>query len=313
MAKRSVALLAGDAGLQRARIRRMLARLGCSVKTVDPTSELLCAVRQSKPDVILLARVRGHPGRAALCRLLKEDARARAVPVLALLDAHPSPAEWSQVVLADEVIRVPATGPEMRRRVQALLRLTRLVRDHQRAIRLVRRQSRLDDLTGLATHGAFKERIEREVLRATRYRRPLSVLMLDVDHFKTYNDAFGHPAGDRLLRLVGRLVTRELRQVDFAARYGGDEFSVVLPETTKAAAGVVAERIRASIRNHPFPHGHAQPLGAVTLSIGVATCPDDAPAADKLVAAADRALYQAKGDGRNLVRGLEGAPPVTDR
>jgi PleD family two-component response regulator len=138
-------------------------------------------------------------------------------------------------------------------------------------------QSRLDDLTGLATHGAFKERVEREFQRATRYRRPL----------------------------VGRMVAGVLRRVDFGARYGGDEFSVILPETSKTAGGIVAERIRSSIEKHPFPHRQSQLLGRVTVSIGVATYPEDAGAADELVEAADRFLYQAKADGRNRVRGTD--------
>jgi len=303
VARRSVALLAGSPGSQGAKIRRALARLGCSVRTVRPGEDLLRAVKQSRPDVILLGAVRGDGSRVTLCRLLKHDPEARSVPLLALLGSRPRPEQWSQVALADEVIRETVPAQEIAVRLRTLARLRRLTRETRRALGLLRAQARVDDLTGLATHGAFKERVEREFQRAARYRRPLSLLMVDVDYFKHYNDSFGHPAGDRLLRRVGRLVAGELRRVDFGARYGGDEFSVILPETSQAAAAVVAERIRRSIEKHPFSHRESQPLGCVTVSVGVATFPEDAGASVKLVEAADRALYQAKNDGRNRVRG----------
>ncbi len=305
-----MALLAGSPGSQGAKIKRTLARLGCAVKTLHPDQDLLRVIKESKPDMVLLGAVRGKPGRHTLCRLLKHDPQARYVPVLALLDSRSTHDQWNQVALADEVIRGSATAQEVAWRVRTLLRLNRLTNQTRRAFKLLREQSRIDDLSGLATHGAFKERLEREFQRATRYRRPLSLLMVDVDYFKHYNDTFGHPAGDRLLRRVGRMVAGELRRVDFGARYGGDEFSVILPETPKAAAAVVAERIRRSIEKHPFLHRESQPLGRVTVSVGVATYPEDAAAGVKLVEAADRALYRAKNDGRNRVWGTQGAPSL---
>lgn len=303
MARRSIALLVGSAGSQEAKIGRVLARIGCSLKSVKPDEDFVRIVKRARPQLILMGALSGNPRRSSLCRMLKSDAQARSIPVLALLDSRPTHAQWSQVALADEVIAGAATDPEIALRLRSLLKLSRLGSETRRALKLIREHSRRDDLTGLATHGAFKERVEREFQRATRYRRPLSVLMADVDHFKHYNDHWGHPAGDRLLRLVGRMVAGVLRRVDFGARYGGDEFSVILPETPKTAAGVVADRIRSSIEKHPFPHRQSQPLGRVTISIGVATYPEDAGAADKLVEAADRFLYQAKADGRNQVRG----------
>ncbi len=310
MPRRSRALLTGKPGSQGAKIRRALARLGCSVRTVELDQDLLRAVKAWKPDMILLGAVSERPGRRALCRLLKNDPQVRHIPVLALLGSRSAPDQWNQVALADEVIRGSASAHEIAWRVQTLLRLHRLTHATRRALKLLREQTRIDDLTGLATHGAFKERLEREFQRASRYRRPLSLLMVDVDYFKHYNDHFGHPAGDRLLRRVGRMVAGELRRVDFGARYGGDEFSVILPETPKTAATVVAERIRRAIEKHPFLHRESQPLGRVTVSVGVATYPEDAAAGVKLVEAADRALYQAKTEGRNRVWGTRPSPTL---
>ena len=166
MVRRSIALLAGSAGSQEAKIRRTLARIGCSVKTVRRDEDFVRAAKRIRPQVILLGAVRGNPGRAALCRMLKSDARARSIPVLALLDSRPTREQWSQVALADEVIEGRAIGPEIAMRVRSLLKLSRLGSETRRALKVIREQSRLDDLTGLATHGAFKERVEREFQRA---------------------------------------------------------------------------------------------------------------------------------------------------
>jgi diguanylate cyclase (GGDEF)-like protein len=218
------------------------------------------------------------------------------------VQSHRSQRAWRGVELADDVVRRPIVPRELAIRVRALLRLATLTRETQRRFRRLEAEARIDPLTGLATRAAFRDRIVKELLRAERYQRPLALLIADVDHFKHYNDSLGHPAGDRLLRQVGRMVRGQARQVDFGARYGGDEFAILLPETVKVAAGSMAERLRAAVKNYSFPHRHSQPLGAVTVSIGVAMFPEDGVTPAALVEAADRALYQAKADGRNLVR-----------
>ncbi len=301
--KRAKILLAGNSKGEGGVIERALADIGYRVNVVTPGSNFLSTVKQWEPDLIILGRGKPRSGQVTLLRLLKTDSRTRSVPVLALLDSRPSAEVWAQLALTDEVVRQPLAPQELAVRVRALLRLRKLVSETRRKLKRIRVQARIDNLTGLATHGAFKDRLARELQRADRYQRPLSLLMADVDHFKHYNDTFGHPAGDRLLRLVGRLVAAEVRRVDFGARYGGDEFAIILPETSKLAGGVAAERFRATVENHPFPHSQSQPLGKVTVSIGVATFPEDALTLEKLLEAADRALYQAKADGRNLVRG----------
>ncbi|MBI4610167.1 MAG: diguanylate cyclase [Candidatus Rokubacteria bacterium] len=303
MAKRAKVLFAegprGDAGI----VGRTLAEIGCRVKVAGPGPDLLTTARQWRPDLIILGVGKTRPAPATVLQLLRGDARTRTVPILILLDSRPSPRAWAQAARADDVVRRPVATQELAMRVRGLLRLSTLARDTHLKLKRVQAQARIDNLTGLATHGAFKDRIVRELPRAERYQRPLSLLMADVDHFKHYNDSFGHPAGDRLLRLVGRMVASQVRQVDFGARYGGDEFAVILPETSKAAACVAAERLRVAVEMHPFPRSQSQPLGKVTVSVGVATFPDDATTHEKLLEAADRALYQAKADGRNLVRG----------
>ncbi len=157
-----------------------------------------------------------------------------------------------------------------------------------------------DPLTGFHNHRYLHERLTEEVVRATRTRQPLSVLMLDLDDFKLVNDAFGHLYGDRMLAHVADLMRGALRLSDVPARYGGDEFTVILPETPREGAARVAERLLEAFRGSPFVADGRQslPVGA---SLGIATYPDDGRTATELIMIADRGLYQAKNAGGNRV------------
>jgi diguanylate cyclase (GGDEF)-like protein len=157
------------------------------------------------------------------------------------------------------------------------------------------RLSTTDGLTGLANHRFLMQRLKEEGVRSNRHNRPFSVLMADVDHFKAYNDAFGHPAGDEVLKKVAAILREATRAMDCAARYGGEEFAVVMSETGITGAVEVAERIRARIAAESFPGRQ------ITLSIGVAEFPRHADVPQGIVAVADRALYQAKREGRDRV------------
>jgi len=152
-----------------------------------------------------------------------------------------------------------------------------------------------DGLTGIKNRRAFGTRLEEEVARATRYSLPLTLLLLDVDHFKSYNDTFGHPAGDEVLQAVAQILGQNAHETDMAARYGGEEFAVLLPQTDAAGAWVIAERTRRAVANHPWPHR------PITVSIGVAYLLPVVDTGSQLIARADQALYQSKAGGRNLV------------
>jgi diguanylate cyclase (GGDEF)-like protein len=156
-----------------------------------------------------------------------------------------------------------------------------------------------DDLTGLYNTRGFAIAANRLFGQATRYGRPASVLMVDSDNLKHVNDSHGHDAGNRLLRQVANAVQAELRATDVPARYGGDEFIVLLPETPPKGAMDVAERIRAAIASRPLALNGEQV--SATVSIGIACYPEDGRTLDALAARADRALYQAKQEGRNKV------------
>ncbi len=168
---------------------------------------------------------------------------------------------------------------------------------------LMRRYENLavtDGLTGLLNHRRTQDVLRAEMSRAVRYGRPLSVMMLDVDGFKGFNDTYGHPQGDVLLRLMATLLRTNVRSVDHVGRYGGEEFLIVLPETSTTEAYHLAERMRAVIEEAGFPTGRDESI-VVTVSVGVASFPEDATNAGDLVQRADEAMYQAKRTGKNRV------------
>lgn len=157
-----------------------------------------------------------------------------------------------------------------------------------------------DPLTGLLNRRYLEKRLIEEIQRSKRHRFPMSLMMLDVDEFKSYNDAFGHPAGDTALKIVANILQDILRGADVAARYGGEEFAILLPQTTSTEAAAIAERLRQRIEHTEFPKRK------ITVSIGIASCSNEVDTPDDLIGAADHALYEAKNHGRNNVRIYDG-------
>jgi diguanylate cyclase (GGDEF)-like protein len=155
-----------------------------------------------------------------------------------------------------------------------------------------------DPLTDLHNLRYFQKRFEEEIQRARRYHHSVSVIMVDIDHFKHFNDTHGHPAGNDALIQVARVLTQESRETDLVARYGGEEFAYILPETTKRTAQDLAERVRSRVESHAIVLDNGE-HHRVSVSMGLATFPRDGSASAPLIAAADGALYQAKKLGRN--------------
>jgi diguanylate cyclase (GGDEF)-like protein len=157
-----------------------------------------------------------------------------------------------------------------------------------------------DGLTGLYNHLRICELLRDEMRRAERYNRPLSVLMLDIDSFKSFNDSYGHPAGDQLLRSVAHLLRSGVRTVDKVGRYGGEEFIIIMPETHKDDAFMLAERIRSTVEQKAFIVVAGEEIHR-TVSVGVASYPEDGLNPQEVFTRADEALYRAKDSGRNRV------------
>lgn len=162
-----------------------------------------------------------------------------------------------------------------------------------------RQRAITDDLTGLFNHRHFVQMLNQEVDRSSRYGRPMSLVMIDIDDFKTYNDTYGHLEGNVILTKVSEVLASQSRQVDVVARYGGEEFAIIMPETDRDSAAVMAERLRKMVEDRDFPKEQSQPGGRLTVSLGVASHPQDALTPVELISKADEALYRAKSEGRN--------------
>jgi diguanylate cyclase (GGDEF)-like protein len=176
----------------------------------------------------------------------------------------------------------------------------------------IRRLLSHDDLTGLLSSRSFFSELRRESARAAQENRPFCVLMMDIDHFKTVNDTYGHLTGSKTLEEIGLRITQNLRSGDAAARFGGEEFAAFLLDAELAQGLVAAERIRLEIANHAFSlikRGKPTGTHSITISIGVASFPDDSRDPIELVEMADSALYRAKREGRNLVCAYRSVSP----
>ena len=201
---------------------------------------------------------------------------------------------------ADEYLTKPFDPMELIARVASGERIITLQEQLTQANRKMEILAMHDGLTDLFNRRAIEDHAEAELELAKRKERPLSILLLDIDHFKTYNDQYGHQGGDYLLRHLAKILTENLRQYDRAGRWGGDEFILILPETQLSEAMVVAERLRIKISGTKLSLENGEQI-SVQISLGVACVSGHYPSLIKFVDAADQALYQAKQSGRNWV------------
>jgi len=203
---------------------------------------------------------------------------------------------------ADDYVTKPFDLDELLVRVRAGERIVRLEEELAARNEQLRRLTLIDELTQIGNRRAFDGTLARMVEHCRRYDHCFGLLMIDIDHFKAYNDSFGHTSGDETLRSVAQLIVGNIRTADLAYRYGGEEFACILPETDEAGSIRVAERLRAGIEGTGIQHPGNPPSGVVTVSSGVACfSPESAGSANDIVRLADEALYRAKDAGRNRV------------
>jgi diguanylate cyclase (GGDEF)-like protein len=202
----------------------------------------------------------------------------------------------------------PKLAPSMQQSIRVLLEPVAMALDNALALKRAEALSVTDDLTHLYNSRYLNLVLRRETKRASRSGRPLSLLFIDLDGFKGVNDTHGHLFGSRALVEAAGLIRSSARETDVAARFGGDEFAVILPDTGGEGAFAVGERIRERVASHRFLAGDGLDVH-LTASVGVATLPDVAASADELVEAADKAMYRVKDSGKN---GIQAAPPPTD-
>jgi diguanylate cyclase (GGDEF)-like protein len=251
--------------------------------------------RAEHPDAVLMDLFMPRLDGLQALERLRGDAATADIPVIFVSARGDAAVKARTLDLgAADYLQKPFSDRELRARLERTLRLSQ----SQTALREL---AQTDPLTGLANLRAFRARLDEEVKRARRYGTPLTAIMADMDHLKPVNDSLGHAAGDRAIAAVAGVIRGELRETDFGARYGGDEFVLLLPHTTADEGRVLAERICARLRETTLElSGRRVPLGA---SFGVACLPEDAGdgSAEALVRAADAALYRAKRAGRGRV------------
>lgn len=288
-------LLVEDSALQRNILTRQLTAHGFEVLPAADGEEAFTLVRNVRPDLILLDLVLPKVDGLEVCRRLKAFPQTASVPVVFITSSR-SPEEKIKGLEcgAHDFLTKPVTQQELLIRIRFLLRQKQLVEN-------LAEQATKDPLTGLSNRRQLMSDLSLEMKRAKRYGTPLALILLDVDHFKKYNDTHGHPAGDEVLRQVARLLTMNVRAFDKVARYGGEEFVVILPQTDLQGAAAAAEKLRRAIEEHPFLGEETQPGGKVTVSLGVAGFPEHAGSVDELLEQADQAMYRAKAAGRNRV------------
>jgi diguanylate cyclase (GGDEF)-like protein len=257
---------------------------------------LECAAKEPAPDLILLdfrmPDMDGHE----VCRRLKKDAHTRNIPVIFItaMDDWNNEAQGLELGAVDYItkpVRAPIVRARIRNHVALRNALSELALKNEELARLAAH----DKLTGLYNRRKLDEALAQEVLRAERYDRPLSLILIDIDHFKKVNDTHGHPVGDAVLVESAARLTRTLRTSDIAGRWGGEEFLVICPETPLETAAVLAERLRGDYCEREF-----EAVGRLTASFGVAAHRRDV-SAEEIVSHADEALYKAKRAGRNQV------------
>lgn len=266
------------------------------IKTATSGEKALeIAVSDDPPDLILLDILLPNMDGYEVCRRLKHDARSKDIPVIFITgkDSPEDEAKGLELGAVDYILK-PFRLPIIMARVKNHLEL-------KKKNDLLEQLVFIDGLTEIPNRRRFDELFETEWLRARRASHPLTVVLLDIDHFKDFNDHYGHAFGDECLRRVAATLSEALqRPSDFIARYGGEEFVAVLPEADLAAAQLIAEKMRAAVEQLAIPHQHSAASPVVTVSLGAATTlPSESKQPDKLLESADKALYRAKAEGRN--------------
>lgn len=282
-------------------IETALAGEGHTVVTAQTGRDAVQEAHAHPPDVVILDVDPGGTDWHAIPDALRAEPGMGDVPfVFALAGTHLETLLRALPEGVNDYIPKPIRREELLVRVRVALRLKALQDALRRQDAQLEELAILDELTGLYNRRYVLQRLGEEVLRARRYRLPLSCLMLDLDHFKRVNDTHGHLAGDAVLRQLGATLRLSVRSTDVVGRYGGEEFLVLLPQTPLSGARTLAERIRWVVEQTVFDAGGVRVR--CTVSIGVATAPQgEPPDLDRLVGAADEALYLAKRRGRNRV------------
>jgi two-component system chemotaxis response regulator CheY len=302
-------LIAEDQPVAAMYVRRLLEKMGHQAEVAPDGEAAWQMLRDGDTSLLISDWMMPRLDGPDLCKRLRSVPSNRYIYIILLtsLDRREDRVKGLRAG-ADDFLTKPPDAEELALRLEIAERILavhdQLARQNARLAEL----ASTDELTGVKNRRRFREDLELLFSQAARLGSPLSLILLDIDHFKQYNDAFGHPAGDRVLRQVGRMLQTTVRGHDVVARYGGEEFVILLPSTGVNRAVDVAERLRKAIAEHHWP------FRPVTASFGVATSGMDTPDAAALVEHADQALYLSKRTGRNRMTPFDpfsgsGVPP----
>jgi diguanylate cyclase (GGDEF)-like protein len=327
-AERPLVLVVDDDDSARLIARASLEHAGLAVEEAANGREGVDAFERLRPDLVLMDVLMPEMDGFAACAAIRSLPGGGPVPVLMMtgLDDVES-IRKAYLAGATDFTTKPIQGTILGHRANYLIRAGRAFGDLHRAEAenrallqaLSRKNEELerfnealwdqaihDGLTGLYNYRYFQEALSREIARSTRHGKPLSLILLDVDSFKLYNDEHGHQVGDDALRSIGEILLQRIRKSDIAARYGGDEFVVLLPEVGLEHGMQIAEALREAIAGHPFHGRETQPRGNITASFGMAVYPEDGSDPCSLIREADRTMYLAKQAGGNCVHPAAG-------
>jgi diguanylate cyclase (GGDEF)-like protein len=291
MEPKSTILIVDDSPDKLGLLEAAFSLAGYNVTTATDGDEALAAIESYQPDLVItdvmMPRMNGYE----LAQRIRSNPLTKFIPVIMQTAASRRAEDLRRgsEVGALGYITDPTDLDLMLARTRTLLEFKAYLDSCEEA-------AFTDHLTGLANRRRFERQLEREVGRVLRFERPFTLLMIDIDNFKNLNDTFGHDAGDDAIRRISRVLREGTRGIDLAARIGGEEFAVLLVETSQNVGMEVAERLRVAIKALETPSG-----GFITASFGVAECPTDAQTASGIVKAADVALYEAKRNGRDRV------------
>lgn len=287
--------------IQRQNLERKLAAAGHAVDTAKTCQDGMTLAREGAPDLVIVAIDLGAEDGLRLVSQLRSDERIRHVPILLLLDDYDLPrlAKGLDIGVTDYLLR-PIDGNELKARVRTQVRRRRY---HEKLCELLDQSVSMaytDPLTGVYNRRYLQSHLGKRLVAASESGKPLSVMMLDIDAFKVFNDRYGHAVGDLVLAEVAQTLSRNVRNIDLVARYGGEEFAVIMPDTGAHGAQLVAERLRQAVEELSVEaKGHDNLR--VTVSIGLATAMGASENAEPLLQRADSALYRAKAAGRNTI------------
>ncbi|MCC5638294.1 PleD family two-component system response regulator [Nostoc sp. CHAB 5844] len=298
----SLVLIVDDEPFIRTQLRLALEREGYQIAEARDGIEALIVFQQLRPQIVLMDAIMPGMDGFDCCMQLQSLDYGKYTPVLMItgLEDEQSVDHAFDAGAMDYVTK-PIHWPVLRQRVRRLIQQSQLQQQLEAANQELQRLVTIDGLTQVASRRRFEEYFAQEWQRMAREQLPLSLILCDVDYFKSYNDTYGHRAGDRCLQKVAQAIKDSVkRPADLVARYGGEEFAVILPKTEIQGALLLAEKICSVVRRLAIPHSNSQVSGYVTISAGVATdIPQPGSDFQDMISAADRALYQAKIEGRD--------------